>query len=375
MQITAAVTQEKSAPFTLQTLELDGPRPDEVLVRVVGAGICHTDLSVRDQDFPPILPAVLGHEGAGVVEQVGARVTKVRPGDPVVMTFASCGDCLRCHRGEPAYCASFFALNFSGRRADGSSSFRRDGSVEGGDGRLIGGHFFGQSSFATYALAGERNVVKVPGGVPLESLGPLGCGVQTGAGAVMNSLRVPAGATIAVFGVGAVGMSAVMAARAVGCTTIIAVDINAERLALSRELGATHVIQAAPGAEGEQVKAIQEMTRGGADYSLEATGNPSVFRQAVDALGNRGVCGLIGAAPYGTEVSFDMNSIVIGRTIRGIIEGDSVPDVFIPALIELHRQGRFPFDRLIRYYPFQDINQAAEDAHRGATIKPVLRMP
>ena len=364
MQIRAAVATAKSEPFVVQTLELDEPQPDEVLVRVVASGVCHTDLVVRDQYYPTPLPAVLGHEGAGIVERVGERVTRVQPGDHVVMSYLTCGDCLACREGRPGQCPDLFALNFGGARADRSQALRQDGQT-------LSSHFFGQSSFGTYALANENNVVKVPRDVPLDILGPLGCGIQTGAGGVMNSLHPRAGTSIAVFGAGSVGLSAVMAARVVGCTTIIAVDTKPNRLELARELGATHAVNAA---ETNAVEAIQSITAGGVNYSLETTAVPAVFRQAVDALQLRGVCGLIGAAPLGTEASFDMNTILFGRTITGIIEGDSVPDVFIPRLIELYRQGRFPFDRLIRFYALDEINQAAEDSLAGVTLKPVLRM-
>ena len=362
MQITAAVIRAKGQPFSNEQLELDAPRADEVLVRIVGVGICHTDLSMRDAPFT--LPVVLGHEGAGVVEQVGERVTKVKPGDPVVLTFSSCGGCPNCQRGQPAYCAHAFDSTFTGTRADGSSTLHQGNE-------LVHGCFFGQSSFATYALAGERNVVKVRHDAPLAALGPLGCGIQTGAGAVMNSLAVRPGSSLAVFGTGSVGLSAIMAARVVGCTTIVAIDINPARLALAQELGATHTIDAR---EADALATIQQLTGGGADYTLETTALPKVFRQAVEALRPLGVCGLIGAAPFGTEVSFEMTSILMGRTIRGILEGDSVPDLFIPRLIDLHMQGRFPFDRLISYYELGQINQAATDAEQGRVIKPVLRM-
>lgn len=369
MQITAAVAEQKSSPFTIQTLELDAPRWGEILIRVIGAGVCSTDLFVREHGFPPILPAVLGHEGSGVVEQVGPGVTKVQPGDPVVMTFASCGNCARCLREEPAYCASFYELNCSGRRPDGSP-------VLYGSGHAVSGRFLGQSSFATYALSDERSVVKVPEGVSLASLGPLGCSIQTGMGVVMNSLRVQAGTSIAVFGVGAVGMSAVMAARIVDCATIIAIDTKPERLAMAQTLGATHTIHAVgtQAAEVALVPAVREVADGGVDYTVEATGVPSVLRAAVEALNNRGMCGAVGMAPHGAEVSLPMSSILMGRTIRGVLEGDSVPDVFIPKLVELHREGKLPFDRLIRYYSLNDINQAADDVQNGVTIKPVLRM-
>ena len=365
MKITAAVVREKAQPFTIEELELDTPRADEVLVRIVATGLCHTDLVMRDQYYPVALPVVLGHEGAGVVEQVGDRVTKVKPGDRVVLSYLSCGHCVNCKKGNQAYCHQTFACNLSGTRLDGSTTLDKNGEV-------IRGNFFGQSSFATYALATERNVVKVREDVPLEILGPLGCGIQTGAGAVLNSLNAKAGSSIAIFGTGSVGLSAVMAALVAGCTTIIAIDINAERLQIAKELGATHIIN--PG-ETNPVEAIQQITDSGVNYSLETTGLPQVFRQAVDSLTLLGVCGLIGAAPLGTEAIFDMNTILLGRTIRGIIEGDSIPDIFIPQLIELYLQGRFPFDRLIRFYHLEQINQAAADSEQGRTIKAVLRMP
>jgi aryl-alcohol dehydrogenase len=365
MRIRAAVVWEKSGPFAVEELEMEEPRVDEVLVRVVGAGVCHTDFSVRDQLYPVPLPAVLGHEASGVVEQVGGGVTKVQPGDHVVLTYLPCGTCRNCVHGKPAYCLLTFPYNFGGARLDQSTAFRKRGAA-------IHSHFFGQSSFATHVLASERNVVKVRKDVPLELLGPLGCGIQTGAGAVLNSLRPPAGSSIVVFGTGSVGMSAVMAARVAGCTTIIGVDIRSNRLNVARELGATHTInpEETPDLAGE----IQKITGGGADYSLDTTGSPTVLRQAVDCLIVTGICGLIGGSALGTEATFDMNTILFGRTLRGIVEGDSIPEIFIPRLIDLYTQGLFPFDRLIRQYPFEEINQAAHDSEQGQVFKPVLMM-
>ncbi|MEU1520327.1 NAD(P)-dependent alcohol dehydrogenase [Streptomyces sp. NPDC005811] len=363
MHITAALTEAKGAPFTLAPLELDDPRPGEVVVRMVSSGVCHTDLIVRDQWYPVPLPAVLGHEGAGVVEAVGNGVTQVAPGDHVVLTFNSCGGCRMCAQGRTAYCDQFLAYNFGGSRIDGTTPLHR----ETGD---VHGVFFGQSAFATYALAGERNVVKVDPGAPLELLGPLGCGIQTGAGGVLNSLKPPAGSSIAIFGAGSVGLSAVMAAVVAGCTTIVAVDLNEHRLELAQELGATHVIN---GGEGNTVERLRELTGGlGLDYALETTAVPAVLRQAVDALNQGGTCGLIGAAALGTEVTLDMSSLLFGRAVRGIVEGDSVPQLFIPKLVDLYQQGRFPFDKLIKSYAFEDINQAVEDSEKGITLKPVL---
>lgn len=365
MKIKGAVVFEQGGPFNLEPLELDEPRDDEVVVKIVAAGICHTDLGARDGHLPiPPPPSVFGHEGAGIVEKVGARVTKVKPGDHVVLAWNSCGACPSCKSGHDAYCLNFFLYNFHGARPDGSATLHRGAQV-------VHGSFFSQSSFADFALAHERNVVKVREDVPLEILAPMGCGVMTGAGAVMNVLKPRPGASIAVFGAGTVGMSAILAALVCGCTTIIAVDINAGRLEIAKALGATHTVDAG---KVDPVEAVREITGGGAHFSLECVGNPKVLRQAVDVLPPMGVCGLLGVVPPGTEVGLNMDLLMNGRTVTGIIEGDAIPDLFIPKLIELYRQGRFPYDRLIQFYPFDQINQAVADMEKGHVIKPVLRM-
>jgi len=284
MEIEGAVVFEKAGRFCTEQLSLSDPLETEVLVRIVATGICHTDLAARDQHIPVPLPGVFGHEGAGIVEKVGRRVNKVKPGDHVALSWLCCGTCPSCKSGNDPYCVNFLPLNFAGARADGTTTLRKANEV-------IHGNFFGQSSFANFVLADERNVVKTPEDVPIEILGPLGCGVQTGAGAVMNTLRPRPGSSIAVFGVGPVGMSAVLAAVVCGCTTIIAVDIKEERLKKAKELGATHTVNAS---ETEPVEAIKQITNGGPDFSLECVGNPSVLRQAVDCLPLLGVCGLLG---------------------------------------------------------------------------------
>jgi aryl-alcohol dehydrogenase len=362
----AAVVRRKGGPFQIETLMIDQPRADEILVRIVATGMCHTDIVIRDQVYPVPLPIVLGHEGAGVVERVGSAVHKVGPGDHVVLSFMSCGHCARCAMGQPAYCEKGHPLCFGGAREDGSTAMRDDRSEPVHD------HFFGQSSFGTYALANERTVVKVPKDIPLDCLGPLGCGVQTGAGSVMNALKIGTGASFAAFGSGSVGLSAIMAARIVGATVIIAVDVIPSRLALAKELGATHILNAK---DTDAVADIRKINNGGVDFTLETTGRPEVVHQSIDALGTRGTCGIVGAAPIGTTASFDMGGLMSpGKGVRGIIQGDSVPELFIPQLIALYRQGRFPFDRLIKFYTLDDINQAAADSETGVTIKPVLRM-
>ncbi len=366
MRITAAVTESKGAPFVLTDVEVGELHADEVLVKVAAAGICHTDLICRDQWYPVPLPAVLGHEGAGVVEQVGSSVRKVAPGDRVGMTFDSCGACPTCATGRPSYCYAFFEHNFgSSRPEDGSSALSREGE-------LVHAHFFGQSSFATHAVASERNIVKLSHEIGLDIAAPFGCGIQTGAGGVLNSMRVPAGSSLAVFGTGTVGLAAVMAGALAGATTIVGVDVNPARLELARELGATHVLDARA---GDPVEQITRITGSGADFSLETAGLPQVLRQAVDCLTPTGVCGVIGAPAFGTEVTLDVNTILTGgRVVRGIVEGDSVPDVFLPRLVALHQQGRFPVERLMTFYDFDEIDRAAHDAESGKTIKAVLRM-
>ncbi len=364
MQVKAAVVFEQAGEFKIDNVELSEPRDDEVVVRLVSTGICHTDLAARAGHLPvPPPPSVFGHEGAGIVEKVGARVAKVKPGDHVVLGWDYCGACPACKQGKPLSCLNFFLHNFHGARPDGTTTLRK------GD-QEIHGSFFGQSSFAECALAHERNVVKVRDDIPLEILGPMGCCVMTGAGAVMNSLQARPGSSIAVFGVGPVGISAVLAAVVCGCTAIIAVDVKPERLKAARELGATHTINAG---ETDPVEAILDITHGGPEFSLECVGNPKVLRQAVDVLPRLGVCGLAGVVPPGTEVSLNMDLIMNGRTVRGILGGDAIPDLFVPKLVELYCQGRFPYDKMITYYPFEEINRAVEDMEKGGVIKPVLR--
>jgi aryl-alcohol dehydrogenase len=363
-KITAAVTEKTGAPFVLRELELDAPRADEILVRIVAVGICQTDVHVRDRVQAAGLPAVLGHEGSGVVEEIGAAVKAVKPGDRVVLSYDACGQCRFCLSGRNSYCEQAMAINFGGSRLDGTNALR-------GEGGEVHGHFFGQSSFATYALATERNVVKVPDDLPLELLGPLGCGLQTGAGAVLNSLRVPANASIAILGTGAVGLAAVMAARVVGANPIIGVDLVPMRLALAAELGATHTVDA----RREDIrKRIAEITGSGVDYVLEITAQPEMLKLAVDILAPCGTAGQIGGGVPGAEAPISMNRLLLGRSVRGIIQGDSIPRVFVPKLIEMYRRGQFPFDRLVRFYDFAQINQAAADAASGETIKPILRV-
>lgn len=364
MKINAAVATTKGEPLDIRELTLDELRSDEVQVRLVATGVCHTDAIVRDQVYPVPLPAVLGHEGAGIVEAIGDAVTSVEIGDHVVLSFASCGVCSSCVSGHPSYCADFGALAFGGARTDGSTAFSDE------DGSPVSSHFFGQSSFASVTNVAERSVVKVSKDVPLDILGPLGCGIQTGAGAVLNVLNPEAGSSIVIYGTGAVGMSALLAAVLANCTTIIAVDIVDSRLERAKELGATHTINSK--AE-DAVERVREITGGGANYAVDSTGNAVVFAQMTKSLRTLGHGALVGAAAPGTESPFDIGSLLLsGITISMVIEGDSVPQTFIPKLISLYEAGRFPFDTLVKKYDFADINTAFADSESGETLKPIV---
>src|SRR5258708_3812172 len=301
--ILAAVVPEKAHPFALEELDLDEPREDEVLVRVVATGICHTDLIIRDQYYPVPLPVVLGHEGAGVVERVGAAVTKVKAGDHVVMTYPSCGKCPNCMADRPAYCLESYQRIFSGARIDGSTALHRRGQNE-----PVHGHFFAQSSFATYSLATERNLVNVRKAVPLQMLGPLASAIQPRPVPPLTTIQAPAGSSIAIFGSGAVGLSALMAARVAGCATIIAVDTKPNRLTLARELGATHNLNAL---ETDVVEEVQHITGAGATFTLETNRRPPGLRQAVDALPIPGTRVGVGGPPTGTKASFGVRNAIV----------------------------------------------------------------
>ena len=364
MKISAAVARTSHAAMSIEELDLDSLRPNEVRVRLVASGVCHTDAAVRDGIIPTPLPAVLGHEGAGVVEAVGSAVTTVVPGDHVVMSANSCGVCEQCLSGRLTYCEDLFARNFAACRPDGTTSLRDAIGA-------IGSNFFGQSSFSTHTNATERSLVKVPVDIDLSLVAPLGCGIQTGAGAILNQLRPRPGSTVAVFGTGAVGTAALLAVRLTGATGIIAVDVVDARLHLARELGATHTINAR---DEDLAARLREITGGrGIDYALDTTGAPGVLRSAVDALAIKGTAALVGSSPEGTEIALEIGaSLNKGWTFMTIIQGSSVPQTFITALIELWTQGRFPFDRIITHYPFTDLAKAFDDSESGTVIKPVV---
>ena len=372
MKVTAAVVEQLDGPFTVQELELDEPGPGEALVRVVATGMCHTDAITRGGDLPMPFPSVLGHEGAGEVVAVGEGVSKVQVGDHVVIGWPSCGTCRNCRDGEPRYCARLGEAVAGGGRLLGPRAGQPALHRTGGGGGDVHSHFFGQSSFATYSLTWAESLVVVPNDAPLDLLGPLACGISTGAGAVFNTVRPGPGASLVVYGAGAVGLSAVMAARLSPATTVIAVDRHPARLALAEELGATHTVDATA---ADPVAEVHRICGGPADYALECTGVVPVVRQAADSVGMLGTCVLIGGAPAGAEFSLDHLSTLWGKRIVGTLGGSGRSERLIGTLVELHRQGRFPFDKLVRRYDLADIDQALDASARGDVLKPVLVMP
>ncbi|MDR1204935.1 MAG: NAD(P)-dependent alcohol dehydrogenase [Peptococcaceae bacterium] len=364
MFIKAAVTYGKGAPFVVKEVELSEPRERDVLIKMASCGVCHTDADARDHGSAP-LPIVLGHEGAGVVEKVGSAVKTVKPGDHVVLTQNFCGVCEYCRAGHPSSCVRVPDYNFSGVYPDG------DTRLTDSDGSKLHA-YFSQSSFASFAIADENNTVKIDGDMDLTLAGPLGCGVQTGAGTVLNALQAEAGSSVAVFGCGAVGLSAIMAAKISGCSEIIGIDSVPERLSLARELGATHTVNGrdTPDISGEIIR----YTGSGAHYSVECSGAADLVTASMYCLTRRGTCALVGSMGDQIIPLKLMEAVFKGsKRVMGVIEGDSVPHTFIPKLVRYYKAGVFPFDKLIRFYDLEDINQAFEDSRKGKTIKPVIR--
>ncbi|MEV0122132.1 NAD(P)-dependent alcohol dehydrogenase [Streptomyces sp. NPDC050703] len=360
MRFRAAVLRSYESRFEVEEVDLrSGPADGEVLVRIAGCGMCRTDLAVRHSAGRSPLPAVLGHEGAGVVEEVGGPHTGLGRGDHVVLSFDSCGQCESCSAAAPAYCDSFASLNlFGGRTADAARFTDAAGSG-------LAPRWFGQSSFAEYAVVPARNTVRTDPSLPVELLGPLGCGFLTGAGAVLNSFGAGPGDTLVVFGAGAVGLAAVMAATASGAVTV-AVDRFPERLALAERFGAT----ALPAASADLPGRIRRLTDGGAHYALDTTASARLINDALRALRPTGHLGLV--ARLRTALALEPGVLDRGRKISHLCEGDAVPALLIPRLIRLWRAGRFPFDELIRTYPLSAINDAERDCEAGRVVKPVL---
>ncbi|WP_419913928.1 NAD(P)-dependent alcohol dehydrogenase [Hoeflea sp.] len=362
MQARAAVLRHDDPTFYIEDVEIGPLKDDEILVQMVGVGICHTDELFRSNVYPFPRPCILGHEGSGRVLSMGSAVTGLEPGDHVVLTVMHCGQCSRCHKGQPYMCENIYEANFGGR-GDGTSAFSHNGEC-------VHAHFDGQSSFSTIAVTNAKNTIKVRKDAPLELLGPLGCGFRTGLGALINTFDPKAGESIVVFGAGSVGLSSILAANLMGCHPIIAVDPNEARRNSALEVGATHVFDSA---DDDVPGKIAELTGGGTDYALDTTGIPAVIRQAIESTGVAGFLGVLGGSPLGTELVLDANHILFGsRRIQGIQMGDAVGATFIPDMVDLMMAGKLPLEKLVTEYPFEEINQAFADTKSGKCVKAIL---
>ena len=364
MKVKAAVTREQGK-LAIEEVELAAPKASEVLVKLVASGVCHTDSAGINQIIPVTLPAIFGHEGVGIVQEVGVGVESLKPGDRVILTFPSCGACDFCKDNKPYACDELNRLFFDGSYKDGTKRFA---TAEGAD----TSSFFGQGAFATHVVVDARNAVKVDvdSDEQLSYLCSLGCGVQTGAGAVLNTAAPEPGSTLAVFGCGGVGMAAVMAAKIAGCSKIIAVDVVPSRLEMAKELGATDVIN---GKECNAVEAIKELTGGGVNYAIESSGVPALAVQALTSCRRLGKCVLVSVTGDATvPIALEPMLMNPSVTLCGVTEGGSNPQTFIPQLVKFFREGKLPVDKLVTFYDFNDIEQAFEDSHTGKTIKPIL---
>ena len=359
MKVLAALFDGNTSTPQLVNAELKEPGPTQVLVKMVAAGICHTDIKASKAGGLVPHPVVLGHEGAGIVARVGREVTTLEVGDHVLLTFASCGSCASCTAAEPAYCHHSSDLNFACTTSQSLSV----------DGDAVHSGFFGQSSFATHAIADARNTVKVRKDVSLSLLAPLACGVQTGAGSILNVLKPTPGSQLIVYGTGSVGLSAIMAARLMKVRTIVAVDRNPDRLAKALELGASHAIEADEALE----KTLQNIVVEGAQNVFDTTGVPEVMYQGIKLLAPRGTFGYVTSPWDGRDVALPVRHMLWGRKMVGIIQGSSQPNQFIPALVDLVITGRLPIEKIIDFYSFNDISKAFHDMMQGTSIKPVIR--
>jgi aryl-alcohol dehydrogenase len=364
MKVLASVTHYKGQ-LSIEEVDLSEPKESEVMVRTVACGVCHTDAAALHSFIPVTLPIILGHEGVGVVEAVGSKVEDLHVGDRVIMSFPSCGKCDYCRENHPYACDNLNSLFFDGVYSDGAKRFSQNG--------VDISSFFGQGAFAEHVVIDARNAVKVDidNDDELAALCSLGCGVQTGAGAVLNRIKPKAGTSIAVFGCGGVGMSAIMAAAIAGCNVIIAVDVNPARLLLATELGATHTVNSSL---ADPVAAIKDLTAGGAHNSVESSGLAGVILQALGCLRREGTAVLLSVTGAET-VNIPLEACFLNPsvTLAGLSEGASNPKTFIPELAGYYKEGRLPADKLVKFYDFNEIEQAFEDSHAGRTIKPVLR--
>ncbi|KAK5264951.1 hypothetical protein LTR96_009750 [Exophiala xenobiotica] len=371
----ALILASINAPLELRRARLSGPRDDEVLVKIHATGICHTDLSCMDGVLGITTPAVLGHEGAGVVLATGVDVTHIVPGDKVLLSINHCQRCDNCTSGHPNYCAEGMPRNFGGRRpSDGSTPISLLDNDDEGKKKTptpCFGNFFGQSSFARHAIVNRSCVVKVATNTNLALFAPLGCGISTGVGSVLNTLNVGQGSSLAVFGTGSVGLAAIMAGKMRKARVIVAVDLNQARLEMARKLGATHLVH---GGDEDVLLRVRQACPQGVAYAVDCTGNPKVIETMMDCLATRGRAAQVGIPTPDKTVPINiLQHLLNGREYVGCAGGDCVTSEMLPFLMQQQKAGNFPLEDIVSYYEVKDYAQAFEDARSGKVVKAVLK--
>ena len=362
----AAICYEAGAPLKVEEVTLDEPQVNEVLVKLMASGVCHSDLHFMKGEMFCAMPVVVGHEGAGIVEKVGPGVTTVQPGDHVIMMVSfSCGKCRFCIEGRPTMCVENMAIMAgSVLPISGATRLRK------GDQALH--HLFGLATFAEYTVVHERSCVKIRDDAPLDKVCLLGCGVATGIGAAINTAGVRPGESIVIWGAGGVGLSAVMGAKLAGAGKIIAVASNDKKLALAKEFGADLVVNYK---QDDPVAKVMELTGGGADYAIETAGNAEVIQQAYASIHNGGKCVVAGMAALGTAVSIQSYEFLLGKAITGTVQGDIRAQVDIPRYVDMFMDGKLPFDKMIsKTYSLDQVNDAFNALEKGEVIRSVVKI-
>ncbi|KAJ9143439.1 NAD(P)-binding protein [Pleurostoma richardsiae] len=365
----ALVVESPKADFRLVPVILDEVRADEVLVEMKYSGICHTDIVLQQGLLPMCeFPAIFGHEGAGIVRATGKDVKnkEIKVGDAVLLSFNTCDNCKACMSGRPASCHIHPQVNHNAvRLSDRSTPARLV------DGQPVRSQYFGQSSFSKMSVVNEKCVVKCPDPSRLQLFAPIGCGFQTGAGTVLNVLKPTKADSVVVFGLGSVGLAALMAARYLEVGQIIAVDILKDRLDLATQLGATDAVNSREA--GNVVERIRRVTNGGAMFAIDCTGVPKVIEDMIESIGPEGTAAIVGVPPSGARVQIDpLRFLLDNKKFIGVIEGGSNPPEFIPKLIAMHQAGHFPIEKLCKTYPVSQLQDAIRDMHSGRVVKPVI---
>jgi len=367
MKVKAAVARSAGQPLTIEMVDLDGPRAGEVLVEIKATGVCHTDAyTLSGADPEGLFPAILGHEGAGIVADVGAGVTSVKKGDRVIPLYTpECRNCEYCLSGKTNLCQAIRLTQGQGVMPDGTSRFSIDGE------KIF--HYMGTSTFANYTVLPEIAVAKIRDDAPFDKVCLIGCGVTTGIGAVINTAKVEPGANVIVFGLGGVGLNVIQAARLVGANMIVGVDLNPEKREMAEKFGMTHFVNPREVA-GDLVPYLVDLTKGGADYTFECIGNINVMRQALECCHKGwGVSVIVGVAGAGQEISTRPFQLVTGRVWKGSAFGGAKGRTDVPKIVDWYMDGKIDIDSLItQVMPIEQINEAFDLMQKGKVIRTVL---